>query len=119
MPSFGAVWRAFGFRYFSRSEPVGIRIRSHPTPIDFTDFDGMTISYLTLHNCVLADIRPLLTMYRPEISFDACDLSRLPEDQKRFIYHQPEFDRFYIYCPPDSVPQYPSGVGLHSKGFYP
>ena len=115
----GVLCRGFGMRYFSPSETVGVRISGHPTAIDFTHFRGMLVTYLTLERCVITDIRPLLTMYRPEVSFIACDMSRLPDDQKRFFHYQSEFDRYSIYIPPDGMPQYPGGFGLHSENFYP
>jgi hypothetical protein len=115
----GMFWRALGIHYFSPFEQVSIRISDHPTPIDFTRFNGMSMSYLTLQRCVIADIRPLLTMYRPQVSFTGCDLSGVPDDQKPFLYHEPRYNYYYIYTPPDRMPQYPGGVGLHSESFYP
>lgn len=114
---FGVLCRGIGLRYFSPSETVGVRIAGHPKAVDFTDFRGMLITYLTLEHCVIEDIRPLLTPYRADVSFYACDMSHLPDDQKRFLHYQPEFDRYSIYIPPDGVPQYPGGSG--NENFYP
>jgi hypothetical protein len=106
-------------RYFSPHETISVHVSSHPTAIDFTHFKGMLITYLTLEHCVVTDIRPLLSMYRPEVSLIGCDLSHLPDNQKRYLSYQPAFDRYSIHIPSDGVPQYPGGVGLHSKNFYP
>ncbi len=114
---FGIVCRDLGMRYFSPSETVGISITGHPTAIDFTHFRGMTVTYLYLKHCVISDIHPLLTMYRPVVSLIGCDLSHLPEEQKRFLHYQPEFDRYSIFIPEDTTPRYPGGLGL--DGFYP
>lgn len=113
----GNLCRELGLRYFSPSETVGIRIGGHPTPIDFTHFKGMLITYLDLERCVITDILPLLTMYRPEVSFIACDMSHLPDEQKRFLHYRPEIDRYSIHIPPDAVPRYPGGSG--NENFYP
>ena len=44
--SFGGVFcRAFGMRYFSPFETVGIWITDHPTSIDFKHFRGMLITF--------------------------------------------------------------------------
>jgi hypothetical protein len=79
----------------------------------------MSLSYLTLERCVITDIEPLLTMYRPQVLFSACDMSGVPEDQKPFLYYEPRFDYYSICTPSDGMPQYPGGVGLHSEQFYP
>jgi hypothetical protein len=118
--SFGGVLcRFLGMRYFSPFETVGVRISGHPTAIDFTHFRGMLITYLTFDHCVVTDIRPLLTEYRPQVSFIACDMSQLPDEQTRYLHYQPAFDRYSISIPSGGEPEYPGGYGLGSENFYP
>jgi len=110
----GDLCRSVGIRYFGPSETVGIRICGHPTAIDFTHFRSMLITYLRLEHCVITDIRPLLMTYRPEVSFITCDISSLPDDQKRFLHHQPEFDRYSIYILDGAIP-----YSFGNENFYP
>ena len=111
--------RSLGFRYLSPFEPVGISLSDVSTPVDFGHFRGMKISYLTVRNSTITDLRPLLTVYRPEVTIFHCDLTALPQDQRKFLHFQPDFERYSIYTPADHSPQYPGGVGLHSYSFYP
>ena len=115
----GLLLRSFGFRYLSPFESVGIRVSGSSTPIDFDHFRGMMISYLTIRDSQITDLRPLLTMYRPEVSIFHCDLTQLPSDQKACLHFQPDFDRYSIHIPSTMSPQYPGGIGLHSHSFYP
>ena len=115
----GMLLRSLGFGYFSPFESVGITISGLSTPIDFEHFRGMQISYLTIRDSPITDLRPLLTMYRPEVSIFHCDLTQLPSDQKECLHFQPDFDRYSIHTPSTLSPQYPGGVGLHSHSFYP
>ncbi len=115
----GFLLRSFGFRYFSPFEPVGITITGASEPVDFDHFRGMLITYLTVRNSTIKDLRPLLTEYRPEVSIFHCDLNKLPEDQRAFLHFQPDFECYSVYTPDDQTPRYPGGVGLHSHSFYP
>lgn len=115
----GLILRSFGFRYLSPFEPVGITITGAQEPVDFDHFRGMIITYLTVRNSTIDDLRPLLTEYRPEVSIFHCDLTMLPEDQRAFLHFQPDFERYSVYTPDDQTPRYPGGVGLHSQSFYP
>jgi hypothetical protein len=115
----GFLLRSLGFHYLSPFEPVGITITGASEPVDFDHFRGMSISYLTVRNSTIKDLRPLLTEYRPVVSIYHCDLSGLPENQRLFLHFQSDFERYSVYTPQDHTPQYPGGVGLHSYGFYP
>ena len=115
----GLILRSFGFRYISPFEQVSITISGASEPIDFSRFRGIIITYLTVRNSTINDLRPLLTEYRPVVSIFHCDLTELPEEQRAFLHYQPEFERYSVHTPENTVPQYPGGVGLHSHGFYP
>jgi len=115
----GFLLRSFGFRYFSPFEPVGITITGASEPVDFDHFRGMLITYLTVRNSTIKDLRPLLTKYRPVVSIFHCDLTKLPEGQRAFLHFQPDFERYSVFTPDDQTPRYPGGVGLHSQSFYP
>ena len=115
----GFLLRSLGFRYLSPFEPVGIMITGASEPVDFEHFRGMLITYLTVRNSTINNLRPLLTEYRPEVSIFDCDLTGLPADQRGFLYFHEDFERYSVYTPDDQNPRYPGGVGLHSQSFYP
>ena len=115
----GFLLRSFGFRYLSPFEPVSITITGASEPVDFDHFRGMIITYLTVRNSTIDDLRPLLTEYKPQVSMLNCDLSGLPAEQRGFLYFHEDSESYSVYTPDDQNPRYPGGVGLHSQSFYP
>jgi len=113
--------RATGIDFLSGDEPLGITLRD--TGVDFSDFRGMTINHMTLMNCSVADIRPLLSEYHPYVTFSHCDLTRLPQDQKKYLTPDStdpqvlQLGNFFLL---DGVPNsYPGVIGLHEYTLFP
>jgi hypothetical protein len=121
-PTLGGLLRGLGLKFFSGKEPIGFHISDSSEPIDLQTFKGMVMGHVRFTNCRFADISLLLTMYRPEVSFERCDLSAVPAEQKDCLSYSEQFG-FYQINGLIMSERYPSGykqnVGLHSYSFYP
>ena len=119
--AWGDFIRIFGIRFRSGSESISIRISD--TTVDLNDFRGMSISYLTLTRCRVADIRAVLSEGHPDVAFDDCDLSAVPPDQLRFlgtIESQPTIRTVGNFFLRDGFPRsYPGVTPLHRYSLFP
>ena len=82
----------------------------------------MTISYLTLTRCRLSDIRPVLSEYHPDVTFNHCDLSAVPLDQLRFLSSTDDPNVFTVsnFFLREGFPRsYPGITGLHDYSLFP
>ena len=121
-PTLGGLLRGLGLKFFSGKEPIGFHISDITEPIDPWTFKGMVMGHVRFTNCRFTDISLFLTMYSPEVSFERCDLSSVPMEQKACLSYSEQFGIYQINGLIMSE-RYPSGynqnVGLHSYAFYP
>lgn len=113
--------RATGIDFLSGDEALGIEIRG--AVVDFTDFRGMTINHMKLTNCVIADLRPLLTEYHPHVTFSNCDLTAVSAEHLEFL-NQDQTDAAVYRLGNFSLKEgihkpYPGGAGLHTYSLFP
>ena len=113
--------RATGVDFLSGDEPLGIDIEGEK--VDFADFRGMTINHIKLTDCVVTNLRPLLTEYHPYVTFLNCDLTAVPEEHLNFIFQDQEDSNVYrlgnFFLKDGISKPYPGGAGLHTYSLFP
>jgi len=113
--------RATGIDFRSGDEPLGVDIRG--AEVECTDFRGMTINHMKLTDCVVTDLRPLLTEYHPYVTFSNCDLTAVPEEHLKFLNQDqgdPNVYRLGNFFLKDGISKpYPGGAGLHTYSLFP
>ena len=113
--------RATGINFLSGDEPLGIDIEGEE--VDLEDFRGMTINHMKLTDCVVTNLRPLLTEYHPYVTFSNCDFTAVPEEHLKFL-NQDQDDsnvhRLGNFFLKDGISKpYPGGAGLHTYSLFP